>query len=68
MICHVQNNYHVATPALDYVERYVLRNVVFVTENRSVRSSLEMRTNQMQDLLSCKIVAIFLKLKDWTHG
>ena len=63
VISHVQNNYHVATPALDYVERYVLRNVMYVTEKKSARSSLEMRMNQMQDLLSCEIVAIFLKLK-----
>ena len=68
VICHVQNNCHVATPALDYVERYVLRNVVYATEKKLGRSSLELRMNQMQDLLSSKIVAIFLKLKDWTHG
>ena len=68
VICHVQNNYHVATHVLDYVERYVLRNVVYATEKKLGRSSLELRMNQMQDLLSCEIVAIFLKLKDWTHG
>ena len=69
VIFHVPNDCQdVATPALDYVERYVLKNVVCVTGKKSVRSSLEMRMNQMQDLLSCEIVAIFLKLKDWTHG